>query len=140
LCEVKSGKVWTHTLEVWDVPEGISDFPDLKRLIRITREIFHKKSRETTTGVAFAITNLTLPASEMLSLDRSRWGVENKSHHTRDTVFAEDASRSRNAAQALAVFRNALAAFLHHLDIPILRSVRRFSVQPLELLKLLKPK
>lgn len=132
--------MWTHTLDVWTVPEAISDFPDLKRLIRITREVFHKQSRETTTGVAFAVTNLTLPAAEFLSLDRSRWGIENKSHHTRDTVFAEDASRSRHAAQALAVFRNALAAFLRHLDIPVLRSVRRFSVQPLELLNLLKPK
>ena len=139
MCEVKSGKVWTHTLEVWDVPDGISDFPDLKRLIRISREVFHKHSRETTTGVAFAITNLTLPAAEFLSLDRTRWGIENKSHHNRDTVFAEDASRSRNAAQSLAVFRNALASFLRHLDIPILRSVRRFSAQPFELLKLLKP-
>jgi hypothetical protein len=140
LCEVKSGKVWTHTLEVWDVPEGISDFPDLKRLVRITREVFHKQSRNTTTGIAFAITNLTLPASELLSLDRSRWGIENKSHHTRDTVFAEDASRSRNAAQALCVFRNTLTGFLRHLDIPMLRSVRRFSAHPLQLLKLLKPK
>lgn len=140
LCEVKNGKVWTHTLEVWDVPEGITDFPDLKRFIRITRDVFHKQSRETTTGVAFAITNLTLSAADLLSLDRARWGIENKLHHTRDTVFAEDASRSRNAAQALTVFRNALTAFLRHLDLPILRSVRRFSVQPSELLKLLKPK
>jgi hypothetical protein len=137
---VKSGKVWTHTLDVWDVPEGISDFPDLKRLVRITREVFHKQSRETTTGIAFAITNLTLAATDLLCLDRSRWGIENKSHPARDTVFSEDASRSRNAAQTLCVFRNALTGFLRHLDIPMLRSVRRFSAQPFELLKLLKPK
>jgi predicted transposase YbfD/YdcC len=102
--------------------------------------VFHKQARDTKTGIAFAISNLTLSAADFLSLDRARWGLENKSHHTRDTVFAEDASRSRNAAQTLAVFRNALSAFLRHLVFPVLRSVRRFSVQPLELLKLLKPK
>jgi hypothetical protein len=137
---VKSGKVWTHTLEVWDVPEQTTDFPDLKRFVRIQREVFHKRSRETKTGIAFALTNLTLPAAELLTLDRSRWAIENTSHHTRDTVFSEDASRSRLGAQALSVFRNALNGLLQHLDVPVLRSVRSFSARPIKLLRLLKPK
>lgn len=138
--EVKCGEVWTHTLEVWDVPEDTSDFPDLKRFVRIKREVFNKRTHETKTGFAFALTNLTISASELLRIDRSRWAIENTSHHTRDTVFSEDASRSRLAAQALSVFRNALNALLHHLDVPVLRSVRSFSAPPIKLLRLLKPK
>lgn len=137
---MKSGKVWTHTLEVWDVPEQTTDFPGLKRFVRIQREVFNKRNRETKIGIAFALTNLTLSATELLSLDRSRWAIENSSHHTRDTVFCEDASRSRLAAQALTVFRNALNGFLQHLDVPVLRSVRTFSAHPIKLLRLLKPK
>ncbi|MGL4609683.1 MAG: hypothetical protein ACRCYY_08355 [Trueperaceae bacterium] len=120
---MKSGKVWTHTLEVWKAPEDTSDFPDLKRFVRIKREVFNKRSRETKTGIAFALTNLTLPAPDLLSLDRSRWAIENSSHHTRDTVFHEDASRSRLGAQALSVFRNALNGFLQHLLLSCVLSV-----------------
>jgi hypothetical protein len=138
--EVKSGEVWTHTLEVWELPDNTSDFPDLKRFVRIRREVFNKRSRETKTGTAFALTNLTLPAAELLTLDRSRWTIENTSHHTRDTVFHEDTSRSRLGAQALSVFRNALNGFLQHLDVPDLRSVRSFSARPIKLFRLLKPK
>jgi hypothetical protein len=85
---VKSGQVWTHSLEVWDVPDNTSDFPDLKRFVRIKREVFNKRSHETKTGIAFALTNLTLPAHELLTLDRSRWAIENVSPHTRDTVLS----------------------------------------------------
>ena len=130
----------SHTLEVWDVPEQTTDFPDLKRFVRIKREVFNKRSRETKTGIAFALTNLTLSAPELLKIDRSRWAIENLSHHTRDTVFDEDASRSRLGAQTLAGFRNALNGFLQHLDVPVLRSVRTFSVRPIKLLRLLMPK
>ena len=122
------------------MPDNTSDFPDLKRFVRIRREVFNKRSRETKTGTAFALTNLTLPAAELLTLDRSRWTIENTSHHTRDTVFHEDTSRSRLGAQALSVFRNALNGFLQHLDVPVLRSVRSFSARPIKLFRLLKPK
>lgn len=122
------------------MPEDTSDFPDLKRFVRIKREVFNKRNQKTKIGMAFALTNLTLSASELLRIDRSRWAIENVSHHTRDTVFSEDASRSRLAAQALCVFRNTLNGFLQQLDVPVLRSVRTFSARPIKLLRLLKPK
>ena len=39
---------------------------------------------------------------------RPHWGIENKSHHVRDTTFREDASRLRTgtAPGAMASFRN----------------------------------
>lgn len=140
VCEVKSGQVWTHILEVWPVPQGISDFPGLKQVVRITREVFHKLTQQTKTGIAFAITNLESSAPDLLTLDRSRWGVENKSHHTRDTVFLEDAPRTRKGAQTFAVLRNAINGLLRQLQAPVLRSVRRFAARPALLLKLLQSK
>lgn len=125
---------------MWPIPSGISDFPGLKQVVRISREVFDKKTKQTTLGAAFAITNLELSASDLLSLDRSRWGVENKSHHTRDTVFLEDASRTRNGAQTFAVLRNAINGLFRQLDAPVLRSVRRFAAKPALLLKLLQAK
>ncbi|WP_329561100.1 hypothetical protein [Kitasatospora sp. NBC_01266] len=39
---------------------------------------------------------------------RDRWGIENKIHHVRDTVYAEDAPRVRTgtAPRAMATLRN----------------------------------
>ena len=68
-------------------------------------------------------------------ISRNHWAIENKLHHKRDTVFAEDACRTRKAAQALAALRNLLLGFLHQLNRPVLRSVRSFSVQPMPLFR-----
>lgn len=125
---------------MWPIPSGISDFPGLKQVVRISREVFDKKTKQPTLGIAFAITNLELSAPDLLTLDRSRWGVENKSHHTRDTVFLEDASRSRKGAQTFAVLRNAINGLFRQLDAPVLRSVRRFAANPADLLMLLQSK
>ncbi|AWR88096.1 hypothetical protein [Meiothermus taiwanensis] len=50
-------------------------------------------------------------------------------------MLGEDACRTRKAAQALAALRNQLLGFLHRLDVPVLRSVRSFSVNPMPLFR-----
>ncbi|KOX11637.1 ISAs1 family transposase [Streptomyces sp. NRRL B-3648] len=47
-------------------------------------------------------------APEIAQRVRDHWGIENKIHHVRDTVFAEDASRVRTgtAPRAMAALRN----------------------------------
>ena len=136
--ELRSGQFWAVRLEVWVVPDGVTDFPGLQRVVRVTRTVLQKSTKQTKVGVAFAVSNLSVSAAEFLLLDRSRWGVENKSHHARDTIFAEDACRSRKAARVLAVFRNAVNGLFRQLDGSVLRCVRRFAVHPVELLKLIK--
>lgn len=51
----------------------------------------------------------------------------------RDVALGEDACRTRKAAQTLAALRNLLLGFLHVLGVPVLRSLRRFAVNPMPL-------
>jgi hypothetical protein len=52
---------------------------------------------------------------------------KNKLHHKRDTVFGEDACRTRLAGRVLAGLRNALLSMFHLENLSVLRCVRRFS-------------
>ena len=63
----------------------------------------------------------------LYGLWRGHWGIENKSHHKRDTVFGEDACRTRLAGRVLAGLRNALLSMFHLQNQSVLRCVRRFS-------------
>lgn len=139
-CETRNGEVYTSVLERWDVPNEITDFPGVAQITRVVRETYYKNSKTKTLSVKLAITNLDLPAKELLEIDRSRWGIENKLHHTRDTVFLEDTCRCRLGAESLAVFRNALIGLFRQFGKGVLRQVRGFSARPIDLLRILKPK
>ena len=66
-----------------------------------------KETRETVYAVATLDAHQATPA-QIASLVKGHWGIENKSHHVRDTTFREDASRLRTgtAPRAMASFRN----------------------------------
>jgi len=64
---------------------------------------------------------------------RGHWGIANRLHHKRDVALGEEACRTRKAAQTLAALRNLLLGFLHVLGVPVLRSFRRFAVNPMPL-------
>ena len=73
----------------------------VRQVFRITR---HRTSRDcetgerkTTTEVVHGITDLTRKqanAERLLDYNRAHWGIENKSHYTRDVTFGEDAHQA----------------------------------------------
>ena len=69
------------------------DWPGLKSVIIVesTREMSGKTERET----RFYITSLVLLASQMASLVRDHWAVENSLHWVLDMVFRDDECRLR---------------------------------------------
>lgn len=79
-------------------------------------------------------------ASELLSLNRTHWSIENNLHRVRNVTFGEDASRIRrgNSPQVLAALRNALTHLLEAAKIQnFAAALRRFAIYPLEALQLL---
>jgi len=77
------------------------------RLVRIT----HRGGIKTR-DIEYAITSLPperASASELLTLWRGHWGIENREHWVRDTHWREDRCRIRlgRGAHNLAAFRNA---------------------------------
>ncbi len=87
-----------------------SDWPGLRQFLKLERETTVKgKVRKT---VSYAITSHSVTsatATELLTLWRDRWGIENRLFWVKDVTFREDHSRIRtgNAAYAMSVIRNA---------------------------------
>jgi hypothetical protein len=71
---------------------------------------------------------------------RGHWGIENRLHWVRDTVFREDHCRANvgHSPQNLAACRNLALSLLRLAGVKeILSTLRRFASRPLEMLKLL---
>jgi hypothetical protein len=137
--EHRSGEIWTWRVTTCNaLPDGLrAAFPSAVQGVRLQREVLRCHTGEIRHEIGFALTSAPSSATELLVLWRGHWGIENRSHHKRDTVFAEDACRTRKASRTLAGLRNALLSMLHLHDVPVLRSVRRCSSQPLEALRFL---
>ena len=74
----------------------------VRQVFRISRERITRDresgEQKKTTEVVYGITDLTREqanAKKLLGYNRSHWGIENKSHHTRDVTFREDDQRAR---------------------------------------------
>jgi predicted transposase YbfD/YdcC len=71
--------------------------------------------RKTTTEVVYGITDLTreqADAKRLLEYNRNHWGIENKTHSTRDVTFGEDAHQTKSGfgPQVMAAARNTATA------------------------------
>ena len=138
--EVRSGELWMRELETRSATAEVSNaFPGAKQFIRCKRTVVRKDTGEIRfQETEYAITSCPAPAETLYRHWRGHWQIENRSHHKRDTVWREDACRTRKAAQAFAALRNLLLS-LFHLNGPeqVLRQARRCSAQPQRLLALL---
>lgn len=76
------------------------------QIARIDRRIGRKGKLHRTWAVS-SIGPKRLNPKEWLRLERQRWGIENRTHHTLDVTHREDDSRVRqaNAATVLGIFR-----------------------------------
>ncbi|WP_029483652.1 hypothetical protein [Deinococcus marmoris] len=59
------------------------------------------------------MSSLLLTSREAEDIWRQHWGIENRSHHRRDTIFHEDRFRLCRSAQGLTVLHGMLLTFLH---------------------------
>ena len=114
------GRQETRTLKVCTVADNLGGitFPHARQAIRLIRR---RKTggKPWSVQTVYAVTNLdphqTTPG-HLAELIRGHWGIENRSHHVRDTTFDEDRSQIRtgNAPRAMATFRNLAIGALRH--------------------------
>ena len=139
-CEVKqrSGETWTRTTCIQtDIPQKVScAFPEAQTLIRRVHQVCHRDGR-VTREVRYAVCSILLTAQEAENIWRQHWGIENRSHHRRDTIFHEDRCRIRAGAQGLAALHGMLLALLDAQTRRLTTFVRRLRFDPLAILKLL---
>lgn len=138
--EVRSGEVWIREIETRPAPPDLTnDFPGAKQFVRCRRTVVRKDTGELRfQDSEYALTSLLAAASRLYAFWRGHWQIENRSHHKRDTIWREDACRTRKGAQAFAALRNLMLS-LFHLNGPeqVLRQTRRCNAQPQRLLSLL---
>lgn len=106
----------------------LTRWPGLEQVIRLERITKHKG--QSTTEVQYAITSLSrrqADATRLLKLWRSHWGIENRLHWVRDTLWQEDRCRIKNptGGHNMAAFRNAAINLLRLANIPNLAAAVR---------------
>jgi predicted transposase YbfD/YdcC len=97
-------------------------------VIRLERTT--KRNGKQTTEVQYAITSLSrrqADASQLLKLWRSHWGIENRLHWVRDTLWQEDRCciKHPRAGHNMAVFRNVAINLLRLAKTPNLAAAIR---------------
>jgi len=96
---------------------GYVDFPHVRQVARIEREITRKKSGKTTTEVVYLVTSLSAEKAspeQLLALVRGHWKIESQ-HWIRDMAFDEDRCRIRtgSGARMMATLRNLAIGLVH---------------------------
>lgn len=136
--ERRSGETWRRTVCTQTVvPEALLEaFPQAQTLIRRTHDILRRDGTQVV-EVRYAVSSVLLTAQQAEQVWRRHWGIENRSHHRRDTLFREDACWTRKAAHGLSVLRGVALALLHAQTRHLTAFVRRLRSDPLACLQLL---
>jgi predicted transposase YbfD/YdcC len=111
-------------------------WPGLEQILQIKRTITDKQSGCTTCETDYAITSLSpqrATPTQLLSVWREHWHIENKLHWVRDVTFDEDRStvRSGRIPQVMATLRNTVIGLLRLLGhTNIAKACRLMAAQP----------
>jgi predicted transposase YbfD/YdcC len=92
-------------------------FPHVRQVARIERQITQKKSGKTTIEIAYVVTSLSpekASPEQLLALVRGHWKIESQ-HWIRDMAFDEDRCRIRTGtgARMMATLRNLAIGLIH---------------------------
>jgi len=102
---IAHGRIETRSiLTSSDLPKNYTGFPGVKQAFRLTRKVVFKKTGEIREETIYGMTDLSskqATPSDLLTLLRGHWHIENKSHHVRDVTFDEDRSRVRSGGYPL---------------------------------------
>jgi predicted transposase YbfD/YdcC len=132
-----------NTWETWITDADGIDFPHARQTACIRRRTYDLDGQKTRQEYAFIITSLSAEDAAAVELNdhvRNQWGIENKSHYVRDTIWHEDAQHINNgtAPHVKATLTNTANSLLRlHGHTDIKRTTERISRNPLRALALL---
>lgn len=95
----------------WITDAGGIDFPEVRQVGAIWREVFNRSGERLSKEIALVLVSKEagqLTAADLNRAKRYHWGIENKSHYVRDTLYQEDLGQewSGEGPQNLASIRN----------------------------------
>jgi predicted transposase YbfD/YdcC len=101
--------------ETWTTDATGVDFPHIRQIGCIRRNVFTLGGTWISKEHAWIATSSdTAAAADIHTHVRQHWGIENKSHHVRDTTWREDAQQiyTGSGPQVMATLRNTAASLL----------------------------
>lgn len=106
----------------------LTRWPGLEQVVRLERTTSCEGKQ--TTEVQYAITSLSrhqAEADQLLKLWRNHWGIENRLHWVRDTLWREDHCQIKHpvGGHNMAAFRNAAINLLRLAKVPNLTAAVR---------------
>lgn len=115
--DIGHGRIETRTLTTSDALVGFSEWPGLRQVFQLERQVHFQKHDKERSEVVYGVTSLPperATPSRLLALVRGHWHIENKSHWVRDVTFDEDRSQVRcgNIPQVMAALRNTAIGLL----------------------------
>jgi hypothetical protein len=116
--------------------QGYLDWPGHKQVLELRRTVIEKRTGQTRSEVAHAITPLgreRAAARQLLEVWRGHWHIENRLHWVRDVTFGGDRSQVRvgHAPQVMAALRNLTISLLRLSGAQnIAAACRRYAAQP----------
>ena len=134
--DVYAGRIEERALKASTAMQGYSDWPGLKRVLKMERKITNKRTEVSRQEEAYAITSLDeerAGAEQLLRLWREHWHIENKLHYVRDVTYREDKSQVRTGGipQVMAALRNAAISLMRVMGATnIAAACRRYAAQP----------
>jgi hypothetical protein len=95
----------------WITDASGIDFPSASQVALILREVFEVSGQRVSKEIALMITSRPpgkMTAARINRSTRNHWGIENKNHYVRDTVYREDHNQTwtGNGPHVLAITRN----------------------------------
>jgi predicted transposase YbfD/YdcC len=136
MTDAYGGRIEERTLKVSTAMAGYSDWPGLRRVMKMERKITTKRTGVERQEEAYAITSLDesrASAEQLLRLWREHWHIENKLHYVRDVTYKEDKSQVRKGKipEVMAALRN-VAITLMRVEgaTNIAAACRRYAAQP----------
>src|SRR5205085_6111200 len=130
------GRIEERVLKVSTAMAGYSDWPGLRRVLKMERKITTKRTAVVRQEEAYAITSLDesrASAEQLLRLWREHWHIENKLHYVRDVTYKEDKSQVRKGKipEVMAALRNAAITLMRVEGASIIAAAcRRYAAQP----------
>jgi predicted transposase YbfD/YdcC len=136
------GRIERRRLQSSTMLNEYVNWPGVKQVFQLERQVVKKKTGEVTTQTVYGITSLSeeeADADQLLTFVRQHWHIENKSHWVRDVIFDEDHSQARRdrLPHVLATLRNTVISLLraHGID-RIAKARRHFAARPDEAMAL----
>jgi len=136
MTDAYGGRIEERTLKVSTAMAGYSDWPGLRRVMKMERKITTKRTGVERQEEAYAITSLDerrASAEQLVRLWREHWHIENKLHYVRDVTYKEDKSQVRKGKipEVMAALRNAAITLMRVEGATnIAAACRRYAAQP----------